>query len=172
MTMTTTTRMTTTMIDRQEACRTCGSTERYAPAKGRTLGPCKACTKRIRSLPKSKELDRIRKRDPKVKARLHARMKTSEWKFRNWESHLKRSYGITVTDHETMLHLQFYSCKICGIQLDRYSARVDHCHETKIVRGLLCNRCNLAIGLLKHSTVIMQSAIRYFDEQRDNGHNL
>lgn len=26
---------------------------------------------------------------------------------------------------------------------------IDHCHKTKNVRGLLCQACNMAIGLLK-----------------------
>lgn len=40
-------------------------------------------------------------------------------------------------------------CAICLRTLSLNNARRDHCHDTKRPRGLLCNTCNLAEGLIK-----------------------
>lgn len=42
-------------------------------------------------------------------------------------------------------------CEICNKEISftgsKVTARVDHCHSTGEVRGILCNRCNQVIGL-------------------------
>lgn len=38
---------------------------------------------------------------------------------------------------------------------------VDHCHKTGQVRGLLCNRCNVAIGLMYDDIKLLEKAIAY-----------
>ena len=60
-------------------------------------------------------------------------------------------------------------CKICKKDIvigGRTGAKVDHCHETGKIRGLLCNRCNLGLGYFKDSTASIASAIVYLDESR------
>ena len=46
-----------------------------------------------------------------------------------------------------MLHAQGGVCAICN-RLSKNGKRlvVDHCHRTKVVRGLLCHNCNLTLG--------------------------
>jgi len=84
--------------------------------------------------------------------------------MRPWQ--LKNKYGITQDDYERMLNEQGGVCKICGTD-DPKTPRgyvtfaIDHCHETGNVRGLLCNPCNRALGLLKEDTNILQKAIYY-----------
>ena len=57
---------------------------------------------------------------------------------------LKNKYGISLEQKNQMLEAQKGLCKICDkILINTY---VDHCHKTKIVRGLLCQNCNAAIG--------------------------
>jgi hypothetical protein len=74
--------------------------------------------------------------------------------------HLKAK-GITEADFDAMYTAQNGSCAICETQLRRRAldptgvkrmvdtAHVDHNHETGAVRGLLCMRCNSAIGYLQ-----------------------
>lgn len=38
---------------------------------------------------------------------------------------------------------------------------VDHCHTRMVARGLLCHRCNTALGLLRDDVGNLESAIRY-----------
>lgn len=82
---------------------------------------------------------------------------------------LKVKYGITKEQYDEMLSRQGGLCAICGSD-DGASAKgtktfsVDHCHETGVVRGLLCNGCNRAIGLLKDNVAVLQSAIKYLSK--------
>src|SRR3546814_7750759 len=65
-----------------------------------------------------------------------------------------RNYGITQDDLEAMKTEQGHNCLTCGgpgflIGNNGNSERmvVDHCHNTGLVRGLLCRHCNRALGL-------------------------
>tara|TARA_B100001996_G_scaffold35747_1_gene26620 strand:+ start:338 stop:724 length:387 start_codon:yes stop_codon:yes gene_type:complete len=53
------------------------------------------------------------------------------------------------------------NCNICGKKLDKKC--IDHCHETKKIRGVLCNNCNTALGLFKDNVEVMQTAIQYLE---------
>lgn len=58
-------------------------------------------------------------------------------------------HGMTHAEYEEMLARQAGACAICGVQHTGNRKRVfniDHCHKTGIVRGLLCDKCNLGIG--------------------------
>lgn len=73
--------------------------------------------------------------------------------------HLRKKYGISLEEYDFLYSNQKGRCKICS---ESYPLLyVDHCHVTKIVRGLLCMKCNTALGLLKEDTKIMKKAIRY-----------
>ena len=79
-------------------------------------------------------------------------------------SHLKRNYGITLNDYNQMLTEQNDSCAICkttepGGKHGKFM--VDHCHTTGNVRGLLCKRCNIALGEVEDNTQTLQSMIDY-----------
>lgn len=50
------------------------------------------------------------------------------------------------------------SCAICG---SKVRLVVDHCHKTGRIRGVLCAKCNSAIGLLGDDTERLASAIEY-----------
>ena len=71
-----------------------------------------------------------------------------------------RSYGITVAEFDSM-YAVLPGCGICKEPKDKYDLKIDHCHSTGRVRGLLCNHCNSAIGLLKDNHMNMKSAIDY-----------
>lgn len=77
---------------------------------------------------------------------------------------LKRLYGITDEDFDAMLAAQDGRCAICrtdepGGGHNRF--HVDHCHETDVVRGLLCNNCNRGLGMFKDSRAHLASATAY-----------
>jgi hypothetical protein len=89
------------------------------------------------------------------------------WYHNNPERELAidlKKYGLTLDQYKSIVHQQKKKCAICdgyngiGRRLD-----VDHCHKTKRVRGLLCNRCNKALGLFKDSILILKSAISYLE---------
>jgi len=83
------------------------------------------------------------------------------------DKQLQRKYGITLEQYNTMLEQQGYECGICGIHQDDLKRRmcVDHNHTTNIVRGLLCDRCNMALGHLSDDIDTLKNAINYLNER-------
>lgn len=86
----------------------------------------------------------------------------------NKDAKLKREFGISLTDYNAMLEAQNGVCAICD-RPEKFSTKgkgsmamaVDHCHKTDKIRGLLCLKCNRAIGLFEDSTDSLQKAIDY-----------
>jgi hypothetical protein len=74
--------------------------------------------------------------------------------------HLKNSYGMTVADLDAMLLVQHGVCAICQTAP---AAHVDHDHQSGMVRGLLCFRCNAAIGQLDDDPLVLRRAARYVE---------
>jgi hypothetical protein len=75
--------------------------------------------------------------------------------------------------YSEMLVKQEYKCGICRKPETILSTNgkvknlaVDHCHKTNIVRGLLCERCNRAIGLLRDNYKNCLSASMYLRKIR------
>jgi len=60
-----------------------------------------------------------------------------------------KSYGLTEADFGAMLEAQGGGCAICGsTDPGNGSFRIDHDHISNRVRGLLCHKCNVALGLM------------------------
>lgn len=62
--------------------------------------------------------------------------------------HLRRFYGLSLTQFNTMLENQKGCCLICNTNNPKGqgSFHVDHCHTTGKIRGLLCSNCNTKLG--------------------------
>lgn len=80
-----------------------------------------------------------------------------------------KQYQLTVPDYEVMLASQDGVCKICRRPEEALSSHtgkpmalaVDHCHVSMKNRGLLCQRCNQALGLLRDDVEIVKAALEY-----------
>lgn len=81
------------------------------------------------------------------------------------ERHLIRKYGVTLSDYDAMFVRQLGCCAICGKKQAR-AFDVDHCHDTKIVRGLLCTNCNRMIGHSADSPERLRRAAGYLESSR------
>lgn len=81
------------------------------------------------------------------------------------ERMLKHKYGIDLDDYDRLLTDQGGVCAICKCGPDSPrvagSFAVDHCHITGGVRGLLCNQCNRAIGMMDDDMFIVATAADY-----------
>ena len=95
--------------------------------------------------------------------------KCSEYKPPNYigiekrDAVIRKQYGITLEEYNNMLEAQDYKCAICNNE-DEVKGRklaIDHCHTTGSVRGLLCGKCNRALGLFYDNRELLHNAIQY-----------
>lgn len=94
----------------------------------------------------------------------NARYRRSEaGKLTQLRAHLKERYGITLEDYQKRLKKQKGACAICGHTPgpDERRLVVDHDHETGVVRGLLCHKCNVALGAVGDSIAGIQRFTKY-----------
>jgi hypothetical protein len=73
---------------------------------------------------------------------------------------LARAYGISREQYEGLLARQGGVCGICR-KPPREPLCVDHSHTTGRVRGLLCRRCNTALGSYDDDADLLAAAIAY-----------
>lgn len=114
-----------------------------------------------------------RKNGERVRARMRAQYLSDPEKFRQKARVYRRSegalanslkeFGITPDRYRELLAAQGGGCAICGAKNGRGGARlsVDHCHQTGKVRGILCGRCNVALGQFGDTAQSLQKAVNY-----------
>jgi len=73
-------------------------------------------------------------------------------------------FGISKKQYQSLLNKQNNRCAICNRKSKRRALAVDHCHRHKLVRGLLCTACNVALGLLRDDLKSLKRAIRYLQK--------
>jgi hypothetical protein len=95
----------------------------------------------------------------KVKATREKYKKTGQRKYRYLH------YGISHEQYLKMLSNQHGGCAICGAT-DRKLV-IDHCHETGVVRGILCHNCNAGIGMLGDNLPTIKAAVWYLEFASD-----
>lgn len=87
----------------------------------------------------------------------------------------KQTYGISAEQYNKMLKEHNYVCAVCkkpemskinkGQNPDaKNSLSVDHNHKTGQIRGLLCGKCNRALGYLQENVETMLSLISYINK--------
>jgi len=79
--------------------------------------------------------------------------------------HRKWKYGLVADDYDDLLAAQDGRCAIC---LERKPLSVDHDHRSGKVRGLLCAKCNSAIGLVGEDPAVLGRAIAYLFRHRNS----
>jgi len=75
-----------------------------------------------------------------------------------WNIGIKHKYGITSEEYYKMLESQNGTCKVCP-QTVGYGGKklaIDHCHKTGKVRGLLCTKCNAALGVVEQLDLVIK----------------
>lgn len=120
---------------------------------------CKQC---------SNEMQQDRRNTPEG-AQKH-RDASKKWRLENLAHHAaigaKWRYGCDYGTYESMLAAQNGECAICstpepGGNAGRFA--IDHCHGSKVIRGLLCNNCNNGLGRFKYDPNRLQKAAIYLE---------
>ena len=99
---------------------------------------------------------------------------TTRWRKNNpdkvKDSFLKKKYGIGIVEWKRLFEIQEGRCKICNTHQSelKKDLAVDHCHKTNKVRGLLCVRCNRAIGLLEDDPVLLDKSSSYLKSAKSS----
>lgn len=79
-----------------------------------------------------------------------------------------KKVGVSKALYDRLMIEQNGVCRICAQPMTEPC--VDHCHSTGRVRGLLCRKCNAALGLFGDDTARLERAIAYLMEtQQSNG---
>ena len=80
---------------------------------------------------------------------------------------LRSVYGISLEDKFNILKNQDFQCAECRKFLSIEEAYVDHCHKTDRVRGLLCSKCNLALGLVDDAVNTLSNIKQYLENNNE-----
>ena len=131
----------------------------HAPdGKRYTCRSCSSLESRSRRLKKPEQYSSYYheyKRRPEVRSRVHAQA-------------IAR-YGLTPNDYQVLLDSQDSQCAICGsTHSSDKKLVVDHDHVTGEVRGLLCHKCNRALGVFGDTVQGLERALRYLKGELRN----
>ncbi len=93
-----------------------------------------------------------------------------KYKDRVRDRELKRNYGITLDDYRAIFNSQKGVCAICQNpeSIAGRTLAVDHDHKTDEIRGLLCSKCNSAIGILGDTSESLYKAYLYLTRKQTN----
>jgi hypothetical protein len=132
--------------------------EHFSTHKGKQSGGravyCRACVR---------ERTRQRNARPDVKAKRKAEYQAQKEQARVCK--MFRDFGLTEEDYERMLEEQDRKCMICGDPhgTSGKSLAVDHDHDSGLIRGLLCSRCNPGLGFFRDSPGLLRKAAEYLE---------
>lgn len=81
---------------------------------------------------------------------------------------LKTRYNITPEEWTEMFTKQNQRCAVCKTTESAYRNNkprfcVDHCHATGKIRGILCSKCNAAIGMIDENPEILKGIAEYLN---------
>ncbi len=109
---------------------------------------------------------KIYRQENKIRIRKHQKEYHSNNKDIRRAYRLFYKYGISIEDYNEMFNQQDGCCAICGVnqtELNK-SLAVDHDHSTGEIRGLLCYKCNVSLGLMDEDTYNLSRMIKYIEQ--------
>lgn len=84
-----------------------------------------------------------------------------------WSRRISYYYGISSADYHKLLKEQNGGCAVCRQPPDKIKLSIDHNHLNGRVRGLLCNPCNLVLGLMKDKHERLLKAYEYLKKNNE-----
>lgn len=77
---------------------------------------------------------------------------------------LRHRYGITRSQYENLMRESGGKCQLC--RSDKRLC-VDHCHESSVVRGILCVLCNTAVERFENVEDFAAKAAEYLEKHNE-----
>jgi len=95
----------------------------------------------------------------------------SETKYRYCDYHypiMKRKGRYNLNKYEIETLILKPNCDLCNRKFDisKKEPKIDHCHETNKVRGVLCSSCNSGLGLLGDNINGIINALNYLKDDK------
>jgi len=160
-------------IERDESGRYLGKIcVKHPDLLGQRQGSNGICISCSRKRANQSEAGKASKRKHKASIQNYRAIESKRWrdadperaKDRNRRTNYRVKYGMELEEVEKMFEAQNYCCAICHKPTKlggKLNAKVDHCHSTGKVRGILCHACNIGIGFLEDNILVLESAIAY-----------
>jgi len=92
---------------------------------------------------------------PKCKKCQHTRRA----KYYKPHEFMRRKFSLTEEQYNNLMSNT--NCQICDVELTKKC--IDHCHSTNKIRGVLCNNCNTALGLVGDNIDTLHKMIAYLN---------
>jgi hypothetical protein len=153
-----------------KVCRTCRETkpvEEFVTAKrskdGKD-GQCKECNAAYWRKRRPEAKPYLPKTAEELKAIALERARLWYYGHQDWvrDRNLRRQYGLSLEQFNQMFEEQGKCCRTCHrTEPKGQNWVVDHDHVTNRIRGILCNLCNTAIGLLDENRETLVRLIEY-----------
>lgn len=151
----------------EKMCIGCGITKplnQYSPTSNSSwTSRCKQCRCLQAKQWRVNNPDKAKAIAERAKPKQREYYESGRGKYQSRKGLLTR-YGLTLEQYNAMVEAQGGVCAICGKPEDRektYNLSVDHCHVTGRIRGLLCAKCNSALGHMEDNITYLQNAISY-----------
>jgi hypothetical protein len=98
-----------------------------------------------------------------LSTRIHS--KDEQREIRRWRA-IYSLYRLTRWQWQAIFDNQQGCCAICGVSQNDlgYILEIDYDQNTGKVRGLLCKKCNLGIGMFDEDVANIEKAIRYLEK--------
>lgn len=143
---------------RRPDCGVCG--EMKVERRGRLV--CMACNRRYAA--------EAHRRGSYRRPRETHKASNSKWRLTVRESVLTNSqlsktkhlYGIEEATYVSLKQSQDNRCAVCR-KCFQDEILIDHDHDTRAIRGLLCRKCNFGLGLFGDDPEILMAAAAYLD---------
>lgn len=151
-----------------KVCSGCGATKPIedfiSGINGRITKNCEACRE-----PRRRSMRKVPK---EVRAFRHKEWRHSNGRSKEYMDNYNMLYhnGMSMEEFKLEEAKQEGNCAICGKGRTEGFERlcIDHNHTTMQYRGLLCSKCNTAIGLLHENPDLFQKAHDYLEKGRES----
>ena len=75
----------------------------------------------------------------------------------------RRVFKLSEEEYNTLINRSQGKCEVCAADMGAKRC-IDHDHKTQKIRGVLCNKCNTALGLLDDNKATLKGLIQYLEQ--------
>ena len=75
--------------------------------------------------------------------------------------YMRRKFSLSESEYQELISTD--NCELCGINISEGKKCIDHCHSKDKIRGVLCNNCNTALGLVGDNVETLSRMITYLN---------